>query len=303
MERRELLGQKWYSYFDWTLLFLTLGIAVASVFVIYSANYSSESEFSRSLYIRQLEWNFYGLMALVFMASVDYRTMERPAYLLYIIFILLLVKVLMSGRVISGSQRWLSLGGMNFQPSEVVKVILILTLARYYDDWKENRAMGFKRLFIPFILVTIPVLLIAKQPDLGTASILVAIFIVMTFVNGIKKKTFISILIAALILTPVAWMNLKPYQKSRVLTLLDPASDPLGSGYHVIQSKIAIGSGGLLGKGFFAGTQSKLNFLPEKHTDFIFAVFAEEAGFIGTVILLSLYLLILLRMIDIILKA
>lgn len=271
--------------------------------LIYSANFTSESEFVRSLYMRQLEWNIYGLLLLIVIATVDYRLFEKPIYIIYIIFAILLVKVLFSARVISGSQRWLSLGGLNIQPSEMVKVVLIVTLARFFEDRRDVAAMGFKELIVPTAIMLVPFLLIAKQPDMGTAMILLAIFVVMAFVNGIRRQTLFRIAVGTVVLAPLIWHNLKGYQKNRILTMLDPSVDPLGTGYHTIQSKIAIGSGGLMGKGFFAGTQSKLNFLPEKHTDFIFSVFAEEAGFIGTVVLLVLYLLILLRMIDVIAKA
>lgn len=302
MENSQELGVKWYSLFDWPLFLLTLSVSFFSVVVIYSANLTSDSEFIRLLYLRQLEWNFYGLLLLILIAAMDYRTMERLSYLLYFIFIIMLIKVLVSARVISGSQRWLPIGGMNLQPSELMKVILIITLTRYFDDNKGNMTAGFRQLFFPACITLLPAVLIARQPDLGTAMIFFTIFAVMSFANGVKKRTLTSIGATALILIPIIWHGLKEYQKNRILAMWNPSADPLGVGYHTIQSRIAIGSGGFWGKGFFAGTQSKLNFLPEKHTDFIFAVFAEEAGFIGALVLLILYLIILLRMIDIILK-
>lgn len=297
------LGVRWYALFDWPLFFMVMSISFFSVILIYSANFTSDSEFIRTLYIRQLEWNLYGLVLLVVLAAMDYRIIEKPTYLLYIVFVILLVKVLFSARVISGSQRWLSVGGMNFQPSEMMKVVLVVTLARFFEDRRDVTEVGFKQLILPAVIMLIPFLLIARQPDMGTAMILLAVFVVMAFVNGIKKKTLVRVGIGTVVLVPLIWHNLKGYQKNRILSMWDPSADPLGTGYHTIQSKIAIGSGGLMGKGFFAGTQSKLNFLPEKHTDFIFSVFAEEAGFIGTLVLLTLYLLILLRMIDVITKA
>ncbi|GMT42779.1 MAG: rod shape-determining protein RodA [bacterium] len=302
MENNQELGVKWYSVFDWPLFFLTLLISFFSVVVIYSANFTSDSEFIRSIYLRQLEWNFYGLFLLVLLAALDYRILERPAYIVYFIFIVLLVKVLLSARVISGSQRWLPVGGMNLQPSELMKVVLIIALARYYNEERGNETMGFRQLLLPAVIALIPVVLIAKQPDMGTAMIYMAIFVVITFVNGIKRETLVATGVGALVLIPAAWYSLRDYQKSRIFAMWNPSADPLGAGYHTIQSKIAVGSGGLFGKGFFAGTQSKLNFLPEKHTDFIFAVFAEEAGFVGTMLLLILYFIMILRMIDVILK-
>lgn len=303
MNKDTELGLRWYTVFDWPLFFLVISISLFSVMLIYSANYTSESEFIRSLYLRQLEWNLYGLLLLVFIAMVDYRILEKPAYLFYIIFAILLLKVLFSARVISGSQRWLAIGGFNLQPSEMAKVVMILTLAHYFNNRRDRSELGFKELLIPAAITAVPFMLIAKQPDMGTAMILLVIFTTMAFVNGIHRSTLKSLAVGAAVMAPVLWYNLKAYQKTRITALWNPTADPLGTGYHTIQSKIAIGSGGLTGKGFFAGTQSKLNFLPEKHTDFIFAVFAEEAGFIGTVLLLSLYLIILLRMIDIITNA
>ena len=196
------LGVKWYSIFDWPLFFLVVFISFGSILVIYSANFTSESEFIRSLYLRQLEWNIYGLLALAVVAMLDYRTLERPAYLIYFIFLLFLVQVLMSGRVISGSQRWLSIAGMNIQPSELMKIVLVLTLARYFDDKKNIKEMGFKNLVVPAVIVLIPFALIAKQPDLGTAGVLLAIFMAMAFVNGIKKQTLVRIFVAGMRFCP-----------------------------------------------------------------------------------------------------
>lgn len=297
------LGQRWYLLFDWTLFILVISISAIGVVFVYSATFASESEYFQNLYLKQIQWHIFGLIIFGFLSTFDYRNLERPAYLLYGIFILLLIGVLFKARVVSGSQRWLSIGGMNVQPSELVKVVLVITLARYYDDRRDKSNMGFRELAIPALIMALPAILIYKQPDLGTSIILGIIFVCMSFLFGIKKRTLMTIFTSAIIALPVLWVYLKPYQKNRVLALLDPTSDPLGIGYHTIQSKIAIGSGGIWGKGLFAGTQSKLNFLPEKHTDFIFSVYAEEVGFIGTLILLTLFLLLFLRMIDIVQKA
>jgi len=297
------LGIKWYTVFDWVLFIVTIMIAITGIIFVYSATFSSSTEYFQRLYIKQIEWNIYGLFLMIFLCSIDYRNLERPAYLVYGLFIIMLLFVLFSGRVISGSQRWISIAGMNMQPSELIKVVLVITLARYLDDQREKNEMGFRALAIPALIMIIPALLIFKQPDLGTAVIMAIIFAVMAFVSGIRKYTLGIIMVSIVIAIPAMWFNLKPYQKNRVMAMLDPASDPLGIGYHTIQSKIAIGSGGLWGKGIFAGTQSKLNFLPEKHTDFIFSVFAEEVGFFGVILLLILYLLMFLRMVDIVLKA
>ncbi len=297
------LGTSWYSLFDWSLFILTILISCIGILFIYSATFSSESEFLRGIYTRQIEWMIYGLIILCLFAAVDYRLLERPAYLLYFIMILLLLQVLFNARVISGSARWLSMGGMNIKPSEIMKVALIIMLARFFDDSRDRGDIGFKQLFKPTLIALIPAIIIAKQPDMGTAVIIMFIFVAMAFTNGIKKKTLLAITVSTVVAIPMFWFSLKNYQKDRILAMLDPSSDPLGIGYHTIQSKIAIGSGGLLGQGLFAGTQSKLNFLPEKHTDFIFSVFSEEVGFVGVIILLLLYLFMLLRMMDIVLKA
>ncbi len=304
MNDNSTLGNKWFGLFDWSLFFLALTISLLGVFVIYSANFASDSPSFRGLYLKQLEWNIYGIIVMFCISMMDYRIWERPAYLLYMIAVGLLVAVLAGGRIIAGSQRWLGIGGLNIQPSEMMKLVLIMTLTKYFNYARElAEELGFKQLIVPAVLTLIPALLIAKQPDLGTAGVLFVIFFVMAFINGIKKNTLIAIIIGMMILVPVGWLNLKDYQKNRVLAMIDPSTDPLGIGYHTIQSKIAIGSGGFLGKGFFAGTQSKLNFLPEKHTDFIFAVYAEEVGFLGVFLLLILFVSLVLRMMDLIINS
>ncbi|MBI5637226.1 MAG: rod shape-determining protein RodA [Nitrospinae bacterium] len=304
MNENSTLGDKWFGLFDWPLFLLALSISLLGVFVIYSANFASDSAAFRGLYLKQLEWNIYGIILMSGVAMMDYRIWERPAYLFYIIFLGLLVAVLAGGRVIGGSQRWLGFGGLNVQPSEMMKVVLIMALTKYFNYARElAEELGFKQLLVPAILTLIPALLIAKQPDLGTASVLIVIFFAMAFINGIRKNALIAIIIGMMVLVPVGWFNLKDYQKNRVLAMIDPTTDPLGTGYHTIQSKIAIGSGGFLGKGFFAGTQSKLNFLPEKHTDFIFAVYAEEVGFLGVFLLLILFVSLVLRMMDLIINS
>ncbi len=304
MDDRREPAARWFSLFDWPLLFLALTLALMGVVVIYSATFASEGEAMRGLYLKQLEWNLYGVVVLLFMSVLDYRFVERPAYVLYAACLVLLVAVLVHGKVISGSKRWLSFHGLNFQPSEPMKFVLIIALTKYFNNLRgAAREMGFKQLVIPALLTLVPAALIAKQPDLGTAVVLVAIFFAMALVNGVRKKTLLTVVAGLLVLVPVGWNHMKDYQKNRVLAVMDPSSDPLGTGYHTIQSKIAIGSGGFLGKGLFRGTQSKLNFLPEKHTDFIFAVFAEEVGFVGVFLLLLLYLTLVLRMIDLVVKA
>jgi len=207
--------------------------------------------------------------------------------------IILLVLVLMAGDVGKGAQRWLDVYVIKFQPSEMMKLVTPMMLAWYLSE--RPLPPGFKSLVISALLVLVPTLLIARQPDLGTAILVAAAGFFVVFLSGIRWRVLLVTLLGLLALAPILWHWMRDYQKQRVLTLLNPESDPLGSGYHIIQSKIAIGSGGLYGKGWLNGTQSQLDFLPERHTDFIFAVFSEEFGMMGAVVLLSLYAFIILR--------
>jgi rod shape determining protein RodA len=207
--------------------------------------------------------------------------------------IVLLILVLMAGDVGKGAQRWLSLYVIKFQPSEMMKLVTPMMLAWYLSE--RPLPPGFKSLIISAVLVIVPTLLIARQPDLGTSILVAAAGFFVVFLSGIRWRTLIGTMLALLAFIPVLWRLMHDYQKQRVLTLLNPESDPLGTGYHIIQSKIAIGSGGLYGKGWLNGTQSQLDFLPERHTDFIFAVFSEEFGMMGAIVLLSLYAFVILR--------
>ena len=202
-----------------------------------------------------------------------------------------------------GAQRWINLYFFNVQPSELMKIGVIFALAKYYQYIKLEEIDNFSKLFTPLILILIPFFLVAKQPDLGTAVFILIVSIGMLWLAGLNLKIFITGFVSLVILAPFMIAFLKPYQKQRILTFLDPEKDPLGSGYHIIQSKIAIGSGGLFGKGYLQGTQSNLEFLPEKHTDFIFTVFAEQFGFIGCLLLIILFMTIILMILNISLKA
>jgi rod shape determining protein RodA len=184
-----------------------------------------------------------------------------------------------------------------------MKVVIIITLARYFDNHKSNEPYKLKELFIPLLIVAVPFLLILKQPDLGTALILIIIFVSIVFFMGVDKKSLIFVLISGLVFIPTAWLFLKDYQRERLITFLDPESDPLGSGYHIIQSMIAIGSGEIFGKGFLSGSQTQLKFLPEQQTDFVFSVFAEEWGFIGSFLLIVMFIVIILWGLKIALQA
>lgn len=285
-------------YFDWVIFLTSLCIATIGVITIYSAIHVNETLIT--LYIKQIYWIIYGLFAMFIILFIDYHLLAKWIYVLYYITILLLIFVLMFGKVISGAQRWLSFGAITFQISELAKIIIIVLLAKYFDESKVTGLHKLKNLIIPFIFVAIPFILIAKQPDLGTSMVLFFTFVLTILIIGINRRSLIWLACMATISLPFAWFCLKDYQKKRVLILINPNLDPLGMGYHTMQSKIAIGSGGLLGKGLFAGTQSRLNFLPERHTDFIFSILAEETGFIGSIVLIILYFILILKGISII---
>jgi rod shape determining protein RodA len=280
---------------DWMLLVLVFVISAWGLVTVYSATHGRLETHLDDLYVKQMCWFSAGLGLMILVALVDYQSLSRGAYLLLAFGVLLLIAVFLFGRVAYGARRWLALGPFSFQPSEMVKVFLVLSFARYFTDIRRSGGLRLRDLFIPLLMGAVPFLLIAKQPDLGTALVLFFVACTVIFASGFPLKILLSLVGAGLVAMPLGWLFLKDYQKIRVITLLNPDFDPLGAGYHSWQSKIAIGSGGFWGKGLFAGTQSGLNFLPEKHTDFIFAVFAEEWGFVGTAALLVLYMLLILR--------
>ncbi len=298
-----MIDRKWTSNFSWWLLALVLVVAVLGVVIIYSANHGRPEAFFRNLYIKQIYWILYGLVLMVLGIVVDYRYLSRYAYLIYAVTVLALIYVLFYGTVTSGARRWITIGSVSIQVSEFAKIALIIGLAKYFETGKLQGQFEFKNLIVPALLTAIIGILIGSQPDLGTAIMVFLIFLVFVTAIEFDSRSLAKLFGAGVVLAPLTWFILKDYQKSRLLTLFNPDMDPLGAGYHTIQSKIAIGSGGFWGKGFFAGTQSRLNFLPEKHTDFIFSVFAEEAGFFGVVILLSLYLIIILKGLNIAFRA
>jgi rod shape determining protein RodA len=222
---------------------------------------------------------------------------------IYGISVALLVVVCLFGYAAHGSQRWLGGGGFALQPSELMKLVIIITLARYFDDHKANEPYKLKELLVPILIVIVPFLLILKQPDLGTALILIIIFVSIVFFIGVNWKSLIIALSGGLILIPIGWHFLKDYQRDRLITFLNPENDPLGAGYHIIQSMIAVGSGEIFGKGFLSGSQTQLKFLPEQQTDFVFSVFAEEWGFIGGLILIIIFMAIIFWGLKIALQA
>lgn len=268
------------------VLCATGGVGIA---MLYSAAGGSMQPWA----IRQLVRFGAALVILLVVALSDIRLWLRWAYPLYFAALVLLVVVDVAGFIGMGAQRWIDLGVINLQPSEVMKIVLVLALARYFHRLTAEDMARPWRLIIPVLMVLVPVALVLKQPDLGTAMMLLLGSAAMFFAAGVRLWMFAAVGLSGLAVLPVAWQMLHDYQRQRVLTFLDPESDPLGSGYHILQSKIALGSGGLLGKGYLQGTQSHLNFLPEKQTDFIFTMLAEEFGLLGSLGVLSLYVIIL----------
>ena len=280
---------------DYILIFSVLFIGIASMFAMYSTDGGEFNYHTKSHIIRFLV--FFSLFLVISFFQI--RFWHQTSSLIFIFVFILLLAVKYFGLTSSGSQRWLNFYFMNLQPSELMKVALILFLSKYYHRISTNDVNKIKFLFLPIVALVSPVLLVLTQPDLGT-SILIAIGgITVTWLAGVRVKFFTYASIVFITLLPIAISFLKPYQKARILTFLNPDRDPLGAGYQIIQSKIAIGSGGLFGKGFLNGSQSYLDYLPEKHTDFIFTLFSEEFGFIGSLTILLVYSLIIYRLVNI----
>ena len=280
--------------FDWTLLITVLFISTLGVLNLYSSTYPHVGS-GTPLYAKQIYWLVAGSGLAVFMLLFDYRTFIRYAYPFYIFCLFLLLLVMIFGRTTSGSQRWLQLGFFSFQPSELAKISLILALTRYFTENENTLGYGFRDLMVPFLILAIPLGLIFKQPDLGTTGLLVLISFSMLAFMGFRLQTWLTLGGACAAAIPIGWHFLKDYQKTRLMTFINPDLDPLKTGYHITQSKIAVGSGTVWGKGWLKGTQSQLHFLPEQHTDFVFSVWAEEWGFVGAFVLLFLFLLLISR--------
>ncbi len=280
---------------DYILLTSVLLLSILSLFVMYSTDggeilFHTKSHFSKIII-------FFPLM--IFIAFFNIKWWHNLSYLFYFAVILLLIYVSFFGIKSSGSRRWMDLYLFNLQPSELMKIAIILCLAKYYHRIKIENVNSITSIMTVVTIILVPIIMVLSQPDLGTSILIAASGLIVLWLGGVKIKYFIYSFIVFLISLPFVISFLKPYQKLRILTFLDPDRDPLGAGYQIIQSKIAIGSGGLDGKGFLKGTQSYLDFLPEKHTDFIFTLFSEEFGFIGSVALLILYSIIIIRILKI----
>jgi len=288
--------QRHISLLIWIFTFL---IVAAGLVALYSASYHNP-RVSERIFYDQLWIALIGFGLMFYVSRIDYHKWYDAAYFLYGLMLFLLVLVLISGRHALGAQRWLTIAGISFQPSEFAKLFFILALARYFSGCRSAisfRYLSFsqslwRHLIFPLLMTLLPMFLIFKQPDLGTALLFFGIFGVMLFISGLEYRYVFSMLLLCLLSAPLGWFVLKPYQKDRLLVFMNPNIDPLGAGYTIIQAKIAIGSGRLFGKGWLAGTQNQLNFLPERHTDFIFSVIGEEWGLLGTVFLLLCFFVI-----------
>ncbi len=289
-----MIDRRFVTNFDWPLLGVVALLSIIGVLNLYSAGYSAVDSRQSAVYLRQLYWlALSGIITLVVL-SFDYRRLVDWAPYIYTGSIITLVAVLLFGKTVSGSQRWLGFGVLTFQPSEAAKLATVIMLASYFYNKDLKKGYGLKDLLMPAGIVLLPFILVVKEPDLGTSLLLLFVLASMILFVGIKSGAFMTLLGFVLTSLPFLWHSLKDYQKKRFLSFLWPDKDPLGSGYHALQSKIAVGSGKILGKGYLEGSQSKLNFLPEQHTDFAFSVFAEEWGFMGSVLLIVLYFSLIL---------
>lgn len=286
---------------DWITLSIIIILSVVGILTIYSATRSPMNNETPNFYIKQIYWLGISIVALIVITAFDYNWLKRFSYLFYIVGLILLLIVLLIGRTGMGAQRWLNIGLFSFQPSEVFKVMIILALSRYLEEI-NIRLNLLTLLKVFFTLIVLPFFLILKQPDLGTSVIILITFLSLLTMKGLEKKAATLIVIIGIVSVPfvgnILWENLKVYQKNRLVAFMEPEVDPSGIGYHINQSKIAIGSGKIFGKGYLKGTQGPFRFLPEKHTDFIFAVLAEEWGFVGSFFILFLYFALILRGLD-----
>lgn len=289
-----MIDRRLFTNIDWTLAGLVLSVCLMGILNIYSAT-APYKIVGTPYYLKQFYWLLFGSCIALVVCAVDYHILEDFSYWFYGAIVILLVAVLFLGRSTMGATRWLHLGFFNVQPSELMKIVIIITFARFFNNYHAVDGMTVRDMLIPLGILAVPALLIMKQPDLGTAILVILIAMSLAFYTGLRWSTVLTFVLVTI---PVAWAGwsffLRPYQKNRVLDFLNPERSRLGSGYHIIQSKIAVGSGGIFGKGYVKGTQSQLRFLPEQHTDFAFSVFAEEWGFVGCLVLIILYLSLVL---------
>ena len=303
---RMYVDRRLLTHFEWLMPLFAIAVCGLGIVTVYSATHAPGTEGPSPLAIRQALWFTGGCVGMLLVLAFDYRRLDRYAYVVYGAVIVALVLVPLVGRVAGGSRRWIALGPVSIQPSEFMKPALVIALAHYFARTAAVR-LGLREMILPAMLTIPPAILILVQPDLGSAAMLFFVLFSMLVFGGIRLRAFAGIAVTVLSFLPAGWPwfwhHLKTYQQQRILTFIDPELDPRGAGYHIIQSKIAVGSGMLWGRGFLRGTQNHLNFLPEQHTDFIFSVFSEEFGFVGAAALMALYLGLLLRGLSIAARA
>ena len=281
--------------FDWTLIGLAAAIATLGLLEVYSATRNTQWQ---NAHYKQLVWIGMGLVLLWIVSMIDYNWLVEHVFVLYLLGVVLLVIVALVAKPVGGARRWLLLpGGVSLQVSEFFKVVLVLLMARLFGDLPQGR-LTLSALSKIVGLFALPMLLVLRQPDLSTALSFLPILAIGVFLAGVPWKYVAAGVVIAVLVLPLGWQAMKPYQQDRLLTFLNPERDPLGAGYQPIQSKIAVGSGGIWGRGFARGEQTQLRFLPVPHTDFVFSAYAEETGFIGVVLALSLYLAILMKIVT-----
>lgn len=284
---------------NWPLLILATLIGLIGATLLYSVADGSFSPWSGAHLIRLA----FGICLAVFIGTIPIKYIYAPAYWLHFIVFILLILTAVMGQTNKGAERWLVLGPIRLQPSEFAKITAILALGRFFYDAYRLRLRPIYFFLIPASIILFPMVLILKQPDLGTALLMCFCGIAVIFVAGLNYKIFLGGIVSTIAALPIIWMNMKSYQKNRVMTFLDPEKDPLGTGYHISQAKIAFGSGGMTGRGFMKGPQTMLEFLPEKHTDFAFTAYAEQFGFLGAIFLLSLFAIITFILIRMCMKS
>jgi rod shape determining protein RodA len=290
LERRNLHG------LDWVLSFAVLSLCAVGLGMVYSATLGGPLA---PLATKQVFYFTLGMIGLALALTIDYHTLASLSYVFYAASLILLLYLLLFGRAIANTKGWLELGPVNFQPAELTKLTTLLALSAFLSRHRSS-SLTPANMGAILLIVGIPFVLIARQPDLGTAITFLPLVGVAAFLGGMRVRTILALVMIPILALPLFWNHyLKDYQKTRVLTFLDPARDPKGAGYQVLQSRIAVGSGGLTGKGFLEGTQGQLKFLPAQHTDFIFALLAEERGFVGSLVVLSLYFIVIYRCIAI----
>ena len=295
---RMYVDRRLLTHFEWLLPLFAIAVCGLGIVTVYSATHAPGAGGPSPLAIRQGLWFTGGCIGMLLVLAFDYRKLDRYAYVVYGAVVVALILVPLVGRVAGGSRRWITLGPVSIQPSEFMKPALVVALAHYSARTAAVR-LGLREMIMPVLLTVPPAVMILAQPDLGSAAMLGFVLVSMLVLGGVRLRWFVLLATPIVVLSPIVgpmlWHHLKTYQQQRILTFINPELDPRGAGYHIIQSKIAVGSGMLWGRGFLRGTQNHLNFLPEQHTDFIFSVFCEEFGFVGAASLMVLYLGLLLR--------